>query len=231
MVWHKIVHCLHPCLVASSLLHRLMLLHFCTNLCVTTTDCQSVKECVHVLVLILCTIQTKCWLTCYIAWNTPQGPFKIKRVHLFEEHECAYWNLYILKLITFCLDDGKQNQSAENTGIHPLGSMNIHRKIHRKRFLLTHFSDVKSVKWSILCETMFSINVPLVPLPSPQDLMEVEVPIVGHRQCNCDYGVGQITDNMICAGLRAGGKDSCQVIIFTQAVFGSHFTSCKDPFF
>ncbi|KAK9534511.1 hypothetical protein VZT92_006952 [Zoarces viviparus] len=49
-----------------------------------------------------------------------------------------------------------------------------------------------------------------VPLPFPQTLMEVEVPIVGNRQCNCDYGVGTITDNMICAGLRAGGKDSCQ---------------------
>ncbi|KAG8006569.1 Transmembrane protease serine 9, partial [Nibea albiflora] len=49
-----------------------------------------------------------------------------------------------------------------------------------------------------------------VALPSPQNLMEVEVPIVGNRQCNCDYGVGTITDNMICAGLRAGGKDSCQ---------------------
>ncbi|XP_031717950.1 transmembrane protease serine 9 [Anarrhichthys ocellatus] len=49
-----------------------------------------------------------------------------------------------------------------------------------------------------------------VRLPFPQTLMEVEVPIVGNRQCNCDYGVGRITDNMICAGLRAGGKDSCQ---------------------
>ncbi|XP_061556331.1 transmembrane protease serine 9-like [Phycodurus eques] len=49
-----------------------------------------------------------------------------------------------------------------------------------------------------------------VPLPSPQDLMEVEVPVVGNRQCQCDYGIGRITDNMICAGLREGGKDSCQ---------------------
>uniref|UniRef100_A0A669AUW9 Peptidase S1 domain-containing protein n=1 Tax=Oreochromis niloticus TaxID=8128 RepID=A0A669AUW9_ORENI len=43
-----------------------------------------------------------------------------------------------------------------------------------------------------------------------QNLMEVEVPVVGNRQCNCDNGVGTITDNMICAGLSAGGKDSCQ---------------------
>nr|XP_014263302.2 transmembrane protease serine 9 [Maylandia zebra] len=49
-----------------------------------------------------------------------------------------------------------------------------------------------------------------VPLPSPQNLMEVEVPVVGNRQCNCNNGVGRITDNMICAGLSAGGKDSCQ---------------------
>uniref|UniRef100_A0A3B4G388 Zgc:100868 n=1 Tax=Pundamilia nyererei TaxID=303518 RepID=A0A3B4G388_9CICH len=49
-----------------------------------------------------------------------------------------------------------------------------------------------------------------VSLPSPQNLMEVEVPVVGNRKCNCNYGVGSITDNMICAGFSAGGKDSCQ---------------------
>ncbi|XP_029015648.1 transmembrane protease serine 9-like [Betta splendens] len=43
-----------------------------------------------------------------------------------------------------------------------------------------------------------------------QTLMEVEIPVVGNRQCNCDYGVGSITSNMMCAGLSAGGKDSCQ---------------------
>ncbi|XP_055006504.1 LOW QUALITY PROTEIN: serine protease 27-like [Boleophthalmus pectinirostris] len=48
------------------------------------------------------------------------------------------------------------------------------------------------------------------PLPFPQTLQEVEVPVVGNRQCNCLNGVGTITDNMICAGLFGGGKDSCQ---------------------
>ncbi|XP_059929501.1 transmembrane protease serine 9-like [Gadus macrocephalus] len=39
-------------------------------------------------------------------------------------------------------------------------------------------------------------------------LQEVDLPIVGNRECNCSYGI--ITNNMICAGLSAGGKDSCQ---------------------
>ncbi|XP_051988675.1 transmembrane protease serine 9-like [Xyrauchen texanus] len=49
-----------------------------------------------------------------------------------------------------------------------------------------------------------------VSLPSPATLQEVQVPIVGNRQCKCLYGIQTITDNMICAGLIEGGKDSCQ---------------------
>uniref|UniRef100_A0A3P9J2H9 Peptidase S1 domain-containing protein n=1 Tax=Oryzias latipes TaxID=8090 RepID=A0A3P9J2H9_ORYLA len=49
-----------------------------------------------------------------------------------------------------------------------------------------------------------------VSLPAPQTLQEVQVPIVGNRQCKCNYGAGSITDNMVCAGLLEGGKDSCQ---------------------
>uniref|UniRef100_A0A8C2WSV1 Peptidase S1 domain-containing protein n=1 Tax=Cyclopterus lumpus TaxID=8103 RepID=A0A8C2WSV1_CYCLU len=39
-------------------------------------------------------------------------------------------------------------------------------------------------------------------------LQEVNLPIVGNNECKCAYS--EITDNMICAGLREGGKDSCQ---------------------
>ncbi|XP_042559758.1 testisin-like, partial [Clupea harengus] len=47
-------------------------------------------------------------------------------------------------------------------------------------------------------------------LPSPGTLQEVEVRVIVNTQCNSLYGVGTITDNMICAGVLAGGKDSCQ---------------------
>ncbi|XP_077406772.1 transmembrane protease serine 9-like [Vanacampus margaritifer] len=49
-----------------------------------------------------------------------------------------------------------------------------------------------------------------VPLPFPAPLQEVNVPVVGNRQCNCLIGVGIVTDNMICAGFLEGEKDACQ---------------------
>ena len=46
----------------------------------------------------------------------------------------------------------------------------------------------------------------------PEILQQVEVPLFDHQTCTTAYaGVGQtVTNNMICAGLAAGGKDSCQ---------------------
>ncbi|XP_038565978.1 serine protease 27-like [Micropterus salmoides] len=48
-----------------------------------------------------------------------------------------------------------------------------------------------------------------IPLPSPKRLQEVSVPIVSNSDCNVTYR-GKITNNMICAGVTQGGKDSCQ---------------------
>ncbi|KAK1797993.1 hypothetical protein P4O66_000749 [Electrophorus voltai] len=45
-------------------------------------------------------------------------------------------------------------------------------------------------------------------LPSPGYLQEVQVPIIGNKQCFCLYG-GGITGNMICAGALPGNKDPC----------------------
>ncbi|GLD75259.1 serine protease 27-like protein [Lates japonicus] len=44
----------------------------------------------------------------------------------------------------------------------------------------------------------------------PDILQEVKVPIVGNNECQCYHKKYLITENMICAGLKAGGKDSCQ---------------------
>uniref|UniRef100_A0A3Q0S8I1 Peptidase S1 domain-containing protein n=1 Tax=Amphilophus citrinellus TaxID=61819 RepID=A0A3Q0S8I1_AMPCI len=44
-----------------------------------------------------------------------------------------------------------------------------------------------------------------------ETLQQVNVPIVGNNECNCFYkDFAEITENMICAGLKEGGKDSCQ---------------------
>jgi hypothetical protein len=45
----------------------------------------------------------------------------------------------------------------------------------------------------------------------PDDLYEVSVPIVANSTCNAPESYnGGITNNMLCAGYAAGGKDSCQ---------------------
>ncbi|CAL8242019.1 unnamed protein product, partial [Gadus morhua 'NCC'] len=45
------------------------------------------------------------------------------------------------------------------------------------------------------------------PLPAPQRLQHVMVPVVSNRDCRTTYSI--LTSNMICAGLTDGGKDSC----------------------
>jgi hypothetical protein len=46
----------------------------------------------------------------------------------------------------------------------------------------------------------------------PTILQEVQVPLADHAQCKANYADVEmnITENMICAGLPEGGKDSCQ---------------------
>ncbi|XP_045899476.1 serine protease 27-like [Micropterus dolomieu] len=46
-----------------------------------------------------------------------------------------------------------------------------------------------------------------VSLPYPRHLQQVSVPVVSNRDCNAAYGL--ITSNMMCAGFKQGGKDSC----------------------
>ncbi|CAG2062861.1 unnamed protein product [Timema podura] len=45
---------------------------------------------------------------------------------------------------------------------------------------------------------------------SPDNLMEVSLPVVTNTQCAQIYGSSSITNSMLCAGYLAGGKDSCQ---------------------
>jgi trypsin len=39
--------------------------------------------------------------------------------------------------------------------------------------------------------------------------MKVTVPVVSRTTCRSQYGTSAITDNMVCAGVSTGGKDSC----------------------
>ena len=46
----------------------------------------------------------------------------------------------------------------------------------------------------------------------PSTLQTLDVPVVANDVCQTKYsGFNDITDQMFCAGIDAGGKDSCQV--------------------
>lgn len=62
-----------------------------------------------------------------------------------------------------------------------------------------------------MCANQIRYYLLSVALPFPQTLQEVSVPIVSNSDCNAAYG--SITENMLCAGLSQGGKDSCQVSV------------------
>ncbi|XP_060137222.1 serine protease 27-like [Zootoca vivipara] len=53
------------------------------------------------------------------------------------------------------------------------------------------------------------------PLPSPQTLQQVQVSLIDVDRCNKMFNVpptgsNPVTDDMICAGYKEGGKDACQ---------------------
>ncbi|EHK98516.1 putative Trypsin [Glarea lozoyensis 74030] len=43
----------------------------------------------------------------------------------------------------------------------------------------------------------------------PASLRYVSVPVISRSSCQASYGTSSVTTNMFCAGLAAGGKDSC----------------------
>ncbi|KAK7155488.1 hypothetical protein R3I93_010201 [Phoxinus phoxinus] len=79
-----------------------------------------------------------------------------------------------------------------------------------------------------------------VNLPAPGTLQETMVPVVTNTQCNNQLGSGTVTNNMICAGLTQGGKDTCQgdsggpmvsqqCTVWVQAGITSWGYGCADP--
>ncbi|XP_051986311.1 transmembrane protease serine 9-like [Xyrauchen texanus] len=79
-----------------------------------------------------------------------------------------------------------------------------------------------------------------VSLSAPGTLQETMVPVVANYQCNNLLGAGSVTNNMICAGLLQGGKDTCQgdsggpmvsrqCSVWVQSGITSWGYGCADP--
>ncbi|NP_001082915.1 serine protease 60.1 precursor [Danio rerio] len=80
-----------------------------------------------------------------------------------------------------------------------------------------------------------------VNLPAPGILQETMIPVVPNDQCNALLGSGSVTNNMICAGLLQGGRDTCQgdsggpmvskqCLVWVQSGITSWGYGCADPY-
>uniref|UniRef100_A0A3P9L8N9 Peptidase S1 domain-containing protein n=1 Tax=Oryzias latipes TaxID=8090 RepID=A0A3P9L8N9_ORYLA len=62
----------------------------------------------------------------------------------------------------------------------------------------------RAALWAGAC----SLHAPRVPLPDPETLQQLQISIVPQRDCRQTYP--WLTDDMLCAGSPAGGKDACK---------------------
>lgn len=62
------------------------------------------------------------------------------------------------------------------------------------------------VQYHFLCHTL---SVHAVPLPDPETLQQLQVPIISQGMCEAKYP--GLTADMMCAGDMAGDKDACDV--------------------
>lgn len=51
--------------------------------------------------------------------------------------------------------------------------------------------------------------------PASMELLETYVAVLTNSECHrwSGYGPSKVTDNMMCAGVMGGGRDTCQVQI------------------
>uniref|UniRef100_A0A8C6L8E5 Serine protease 27-like n=1 Tax=Nothobranchius furzeri TaxID=105023 RepID=A0A8C6L8E5_NOTFU len=80
--------------------------------------------------------------------------------------------------------------------------------ITSKLFNISFFQQYCSlVPYQVLTLFYFQLGLGAV----ADTLQEVSVPIIGNNRCHCyNQAYSTVTDNMMCAGVEAGGKDSCQ---------------------
>jgi secreted trypsin-like serine protease len=75
------------------------------------------------------------------------------------------------------------------------------------------FTDAQTVALETPARSVTVIGWGVADNEQPSDVLrQVEIPLVDLTTCRLSYGIfdGEVTDNMLCAGLKAGGKDSCQ---------------------
>lgn len=90
--------------------------------------------------------------------------------------------------------------------IHAIAELSYANYLQGQPYCIFAISTLRSTSSSALI-----VCVHIVPLPDPETLQELKIPIISQDVCQATYP--EMTSDMLCAGDMAGGKDACKVSV------------------
>ncbi|XP_066579276.1 serine protease 53 [Amia ocellicauda] len=139
----------------------------------------------------------------------------------------SQWTVYLGRLTQQGSNPNEQSRGVQQITIHPSYNSATHNNDLALMRLSSPVSFTNYIQPVCLADSNSTFyngtncwvtgwgNIAFgVSLGGNQTLQEVQMPIIGNKQCGClndvAFGAGSISSNMLCAGLLQGGKDSCQ---------------------
>ena len=143
--------------------------------------------------------------------------------HCVEGETASGMSVVIGEFNTVGNDAGEQKREVTQIIMHPeydqgastnndIALLKLKSPVSNKTVTPIVPSIMKDIKAGSILTVMGWGNQSTTGEEFPNRLFQVEVPLVTNQQCATDYAVNNttITENMVCAGFKQGGKDSCQ---------------------
>ena len=143
--------------------------------------------------------------------------------HCVEEETTSSMSVVVGEFNIVKEDTGEQKRKVTKIIIHPqygkgaesnndIALLKLDSPVSNKAVTQVVPNVMKDIKAGSLLTVMGWGNQSTTGEEFPNKLFQVEVPLVTNQQCANNYAVENIdiTENMVCAGFKQGGKDSCQ---------------------
>ena len=143
--------------------------------------------------------------------------------HCVEGETASGMSVVVGEFNTVMTDAGEQKRNVTKITMHPqynkgvesnndIALLKLASPVSNKAVTQVVPNIMKDIKDGSLLTVMGWGNQSTTGEEFPNRLFQVEVPLVSNQECSSNYEASgiEITDKMICAGFKQGGKDSCQ---------------------